>query len=154
VKQRPWYAINARQLLEQRQAGNVPADPVYVVLNDDPAPAPALYVKPDMPVARMDWRMLVNVDVWLWATPAVELARVLAVCAGIAAARPADLTLRFCIGETLHDIGVGWGTHFDGEAGIPPAHWFTWAPVNLNGSDVGGKLRRALLGVHPRRTRL
>lgn len=139
-----WYAVNARQLLEERKRGERPAGPVSVVLTGETHAAPALYVHADMQAERLDWRMLVNLEVWLWASPAVALERVLRVSRDIAAARPARLTIRFTEGESLHDVDVGHGVHTAGVEDIPAVHEFTWIPTDLSMTPVGAKLRRAL----------
>lgn len=145
---RPWYAINARRLLEDRQRGLVPQDAVAVVLTDDTIPAPAVYVKADMPLDRLDWRMLVNLQVWLYADAGVALDRVLKVARSIAAIRPGELVLRFNA-DGLHDVEVGAACHFPGVADLQPVHQFTWNPINLSCTAIGAKLRRALLAEHP-----
>jgi hypothetical protein len=65
---KPWYAINARRLLEDRQRASCPSIPCPWSLATRRNPG-CLYVKPDMPVERLDWRMLVNLPVWIWAAP-------------------------------------------------------------------------------------
>lgn len=147
---KPWYAINARQLLESRIAGELPERPVNVVLTAQTEPAPALYVRDDMPADRLDWRMLVNLEVWLWASPRVALDRVLRVARGIAAVRPKRLVLRFDTGDQVHDLHVGHGHHQRALDGIvPELHDFTWAPLDLTLTAVGAQLRRALLAELP-----
>lgn len=142
---KPWYAIGARRLLDDRKAGLVPTGVVSVVLTDSPEPAPALYVKADMPLAQMDWRMLVNLDVLLLASPAVPMERWMRVAREIAAVRPHRLTLRFDVNGETHDVDVGHGLHFAGYADFRPFHEFTWSPMDLTRTDLGAKLRRALV---------
>lgn len=142
---RPWYAINAMNLLETRRHGMQPEGPVMVEMGQGTHEGTALYVKPDMPAERMDWRMLVNLQVWLWADPSVPLDRLLRAVRDIAASRPAHLLLRFAEPAGTHDIEVGSGTHRPAVLGLPAEHSFTWCPINLTGSTVGSGLRRALV---------
>jgi len=143
------YAINARRLLEDRRAGLVPESPVSVILTEQTEPPPALYVRGDMPADRLDWRMLVNLSVWVWASAAVPIERWVRIARGIAAARPKDLVLRFQAGDELHDVRVGHGLHC-AAIGIDPAvHDFTWAPMDLTLTPVGKRLRAALVAELP-----
>lgn len=142
---KPWYAINARQLLDDRKAGLVPAGPVSVVLTGNTEPHPALYVKDDMPAERMDWRMLVNLEVWIWSDPSVPLGRLLRIARDIAAVRPKRLTIRFEVGADVHDVDVGHGLHQPAIADAAPIHDFTWAPMDLSLTPVGARLRAALV---------
>lgn len=141
---KPWYAINAQRLLQDRQQGMKPNAPVAVVLTGDTVPAPALYVKDDMPVERLDWRMLVNLDVWLYASPAVPLDRWMRVGRAIAAARPKRLTLRFLVDGHLHDVDFGASMHMDAIADVPAIHEFTWSPLDLSLTPIGARLRAAM----------
>jgi hypothetical protein len=153
----PWYATNARDLLEARRHGFAPAGPVVVAMVggdfSDVADV-TLYVRPDMPVDRVDWRMLVNVDVWLWAGQEAALGWLLATTSRIAHARPRDLVLRFEEQDEIHDLEVGWGTHIAAVANLPPQDHFDWVPINCSGSRLGSRLRQALIATHPRWTRL
>lgn len=152
---RPWYATNARDLLATREQGLVPAGPVIVsMVPQEFAESPVLYVRQDMPTDRLDWRMLVNLNVWLWATPECPLAWVLATAARIAAARPRSLFLRFEEGSVVHDVEVGEGLHLPPVREIPAQHSFTWVPINCSGSLWGARLRQALIATHPRWTEL
>lgn len=154
---RPWYATNARRLLEIRQQGKKPAGPVVVSLvggDFSDVSAHPLYVRPDMPVDRMDWRMLVNLQVWLWAGPGAALDWMLATADRIAQVRPADLILRFEEGAEIHDVEVGSGFHLPAVGDIPPVHEFTWVPINCSGTRWGGRLRTALIATHQPWTQL
>lgn len=146
---KPWYAINAQRLLQDRQRGTVPADPVAVVMTDETVPAPALYVKPDMPVDRLDWRMLVNLEVLLIASPAVPLERWMRVARRIAECRPKRLTLRFLLNGEIHDVDVGHGMHTAAIADVAPIHEFTWAPMDLTLTPAGKGLRSAMVAELP-----
>ena len=141
---RPWYAINARKLLANRDKGLAPADPVTVSMTEHYG---SLAVTDDMPLDRLDWRMLVNLDVHLIAGPAAALKRVLAVAAGIANARPKSLYLRFQH-DGWHDVEIGTGLHLPAVLDIPATHRFTWLPINCSGTAVGAKLRQALRSQH------
>jgi len=145
---KPWYASNARGLLENRREGHTPDAPVNVSLMGGEFDDIALFVRPDMPAQMLDWRMLVNLDVWLWANPSIPLGQVLATASRIAHARPKELILRFEQGNQIHDIEVGSGTHRPAIADIAAEHTFTWMPINLGGTPIGKRLRDALRTVH------
>src|ERR1035437_6484283 len=107
-----FYAQNARQLLESRQNGLIPAGPVVVSLVGGNFTETALFVRDDMPLNRLDWRMLVDLDVWVWATKKVALASVIAVTHAVAKAKPKTLFLRFeDTQKHVHDVDVGSGRH-------------------------------------------
>lgn len=145
---KPWYATNARDLMATREQGLMPSTPVVVSLVGGRFPFPALYVRDDMPTERMDWRMLVNLDVWLWAGPEAALNWMLATADRIAKARPKSLILRFEDKE-IHDVEVGSGLHLPAVKNLPAQHVFTWTPINCSGTHWGSRLRKALMGVHP-----
>lgn len=142
---RPWYAQNARYLLENRQQGIVPDGPIVVSLVGGEFDQLALFVRPDMPVDRIDWRMLVNLPVWVWVNARAPLQWVLNTVHHIAAARPKELILRFEQGETIHDIDVGYGHHMPPIADICASHYFQWTPINVGGTALGYRLKKALL---------
>ena len=151
---RPWYATNARNLLELRQRNLKPAEPVVVSLvggDFRDVAETVLYARRDMPVDRMDWRMLVNLPVWVWADSKVPLQRLLASLDRIARCRPAMLILRF-ERDGVHDVEVGTGTHIPAVLDIPADHRFEWVPINLSGTATGAKLRKALIYQNPRWT--
>lgn len=150
----PWYALNARQLLAAREAGMRPDGVVQVTLTAAENPPGALLVRPDMPADRLDWRMLVDLPVWLWADASVPFERLAGIARGIAARRPSELLLRFLTGETVHDVEVGYGNHHQAIADIPAEHTFVWLPLNLGGTSVGARLMRALQHVAPCWSRL
>jgi hypothetical protein len=145
---KPWYATNARNLLQTRREGFAPNAPVSVALSGGKFADTALFVRPEMPAEKLDWRMLVNLDVWLWASPAIALQKVLENASRIAHARPSLLLLRFEHGDQIHDIEVGTGTHHPAVADMAAEHSFTWLPFNLGGTPTGQRLRDALRGVH------
>lgn len=143
---KPWYATGARQLLQNRQDGQMPIEPVVVSLvGGDFDDATALYARPDMPMDLMDWRMLVNLTVWVWASAKAPLDRIVETTWRIAQARPKDLVLRFDHGDTVHDIDVGSGHHLAAIAGTFPVHQFWWAPINVGGTVLGYRIKKALL---------
>lgn len=163
---KPWYATNARQLLENRQRGLLPDGPVVVSLVG-PKPsdlaAVTLQVHSDMPAERLEWRMLVNLEVWIWADASVPLERVLLIADRIAGIRPRRLVLRFSRpfsftwndgredrDETIntHDVEIGAGYHHRALADIPEQHDFLWCPVNASGTPIGAQLTRALAATH------
>lgn len=146
---KPWYAVGARQLLEERQRKLMPGGPVAVVLTGNTELGRAIYVKADMPLERLDWRMLVDLQVHLIASAAVPLRSLLRVARDIAGARPKRLTVRFDADGASHDVDVGHGLHQAPIDDIPPIHAFTWTPMDLTLTETGAKLRRALLGELP-----
>ena len=152
IATRPWFATNARALLATRKQGEKPAGVVAVSLIPNNAQSAinrqVLQVHDDMPIERLSWRMLVNLNVWVLADSQAPIDRVCAVVGRIAQARPATLILRFQHGQDVHDIDLGNGMHVD-VPGIAKIHRFTWCPINLTGSKLGAQLRRALSATHP-----
>lgn len=149
----PWYAINARSLLETRRQGHMPPEPVVVsLISGDFADiaSTVLYARPDMPIDRMDWRMLVNLEVWVWAGAQVSLDRITTTLWRIAAARPRELVLRFEAGTRVHDINCGSGHHAQAVAGLPPEHGFWWLPMNVGGTEIGARIVRAMTAKYPK----
>ncbi len=147
------YAANSWELLSLRQAGRRPSGPVAVTLDDDgfvPGAALTLYVHDDMPRERMDWRMLVNLDVWLCVSRRDALADIVEVAYRIARCRPADLIVRFEEGEQLHDVRVGTGLHTPAVFDIPESHSFCWCPLNCSLTALAERLCWALLTKLPR----
>lgn len=152
---RPWYATNARDLLEARRNGMAPAGPVVVSLIGGAfgkLAAATLYVNEDVPVERLDWRMLVNLEVWLWADAGTPLERLLQLLDGIARARPRRLCLRFDQGAETHDIDLGSGYHMPTVGDLPAVHEFHWAPLALNYTPIERRLCQAARVKHARGT--
>lgn len=152
---RPWYATNARDLLEARRQGLKPDGPVVVSLvggDFSGVAAATINVKPDMPVDRLDWRMLVNLHVWLWANQQAKLEWLLATASRIAHVRPRRLVLRFEAGKQVHDVDIGTGIHIPAVRELPATHDFWWSPINCSDTAVATRLRAALLAVHPFQT--
>lgn len=150
---RPWYATNARALLEQRKNNQKPAGPVVVSLvggNFDDIADTALYVRQDMPTDRMDWRMLVDLEVWLWCGPNAPMEWITETTWRIAQARPRELLIRFETATTIHDINLGSGTHRPAVAGLPPEHRFWWLPINVGGTAIGYRILKALKATKPK----
>lgn len=159
-----WYAQNARQLLDARKQGLTPDGQVVVSLVGSEFPgATVLHVRPEMPADRMDWRMLVNLPVWVWANGRAPLGWLVATTARIAAARPSELVVRFeqprevsfdfngeKTTETIdtHDIEVGRGLHIPAVADIAPCHTFTWAPIRLSPTKIATGIQNALIAKH------
>lgn len=145
----PWYATNARTLLETRQQGLKPEGPVVVALVPVDYSGTMLQVRPDMPTDRMDWRMLANLDVWVCASAKAALEQVMATTWRIAQARPNTLILRFQHDDYIHEIDCGSGCHHPKVADMAPVHEFWWTPINVGGTSVGRRINRALLQAHP-----
>lgn len=140
---KPWYAINARNLLDVRRQGVKPQGPVVVSLVGGEFTETVLYVKPDMPADAMDWRMLVNLDVWVWAGVGAALDRIVLTAWRVAQARPARLHVRFEHQRAMHEVECGAGWHQGGN-GWPADHGFLWWPLNLGGTDIGRRICTAL----------
>lgn len=154
---RAWYATNARDLLATREQGLAPDGRVVVSLVGGQfadVAAVTLHARADAPVDRMDWRMLVNLEVWLWAGPSAALEWLLQTTSRIAHARPHKLVLRFESKGALHDVDVGTGLHTPAMRELPPLHTFLWLPTDLSDTPISAKLRRALLAKHERWTEL
>lgn len=143
---RPWYAIGAKPLLLARQSGLTQDAPVEVSLCSKPG---QIEVTPDMPTDALDWRMLVDLTVWVWADATVPLKRLLATLDRIARCRPSMLILRF-ESAGVHDVEIGTGLHLPAVLDVPAQHAFEWVPINLTGSAIGTKLRKALIYQNPR----
>jgi len=142
---KPWYAGNARNLLQARQQGSVPYGPVIVEMTGGAWDVTTLYLDDTMPVSKLDWRMLVNLDVWLWANPKVQLERLTETALRIAKARPKTLIVRFEAGDKIHDVHVGDGFHIVPPEPIPATHRFSVAIINCSGTKLGASMRRALM---------
>jgi hypothetical protein len=145
---RLWYAVNALNLLESRRRGMAAEGPVVVSMTrQDGFDAAPLYVRSDVPVERLDWSMLVNLDVWVWAGPSEPLDRVVALTVSIAKVKPKSLFLRFEDRRGhIHDVEIGSGTHHLGapDHGIAPEHSFLFCPINSAGTRIGRGLQQAL----------
>ena len=145
----PWYATNARQLLDARRQGMAPNGPVIVSLVGGTFHEPTLYAKPDMPVERLDWRMLVNLTVWVHATAQARMDWLTETVWRSAHCRPAELCIEFHHEGREHAVDCGSGHHLPAIADIPAVHRFWWLPVNVGGTGLGYRLKRALLAQHP-----
>ena len=144
----PWYVANARNLLETRKQGLAPEGPVVVSLVGQSFPHTTLHCRADVPADRLDWRMLVNLDVWVWAGPAATLDWIIATVWRIAQVRPSELLLRFEHADAIHDIDCGTGIHHPEVAHIPAVHQFIWCPINVGGTGLGYRIKDALCGAH------
>lgn len=143
----PRFATNARDLLEARQSGFAPAGVVNVTLIGGQFDGPALYVRDEMAPAALDWRMVVNLDVLLWAGLTVPLARVVDCSIALAKCKPKSLFLRFLDNQDrIHDLDLGSGLHHAGAptVGVKPEHSFCWLPLNTGGTPMGYRLLKAL----------
>lgn len=154
---RPWYAVNARSLLDTRRGGMAPAGPVVVsLIGTVEGAGMTLYVHDEMPAERMDWRMLVNLEVWVWSDPSVALSRLVAVVDAVARARPRRLVLRFnhqfrftwndadrVHDEEIntHDVEVGSGIHREEIRDIPAQHEFLWMPLGVSHTPMSKRLQ-------------
>lgn len=157
-----FFAIGARQLLDLRRQGKRPAGLVGVILREVPCAGldAVLRVFDDMPAGRMDWRMLVNLDVVVLADATVPLDRVGQILGGIAKARPHRLVLRFAHTWRMqaadggldeypaHDVEVGRGLHWQGVDGVPDTHEFIWLPMAHTGTPIERQLVQALAAMH------
>lgn len=142
---KPWYAGNARNLLQARQQGSVPYGPVIVEMTGGAWDVTTLHLDDSMPVDKLDWRMLVNLEVWLWANPKVALERITETALRIAKARPKTLFVRFEAGQQIHDVQVGDGFHLEPPAPLQAVHEFSVCISNNSGTKLGASMRRALL---------
>lgn len=147
---RPWYAANARALLESRQQGMKPEGWVTVSLVGGQHPAPTLYVRDDMPADRLDWRMLAGLLVVVESGPRAPFERLQRVVRAIAAVKPEELRLHFATPDgDLHQVDVGTGVHLPAVGDMPACHDFHWAPIALRGSKGERALVRALIRHQP-----
>jgi hypothetical protein len=144
---RPWFAYGAQALLQARQQGLKPDDIVTVAMDGRAHPEPLIRVRPDAPVDRLEWRMLVNVNVELWTDPSVSFDRTAQTAFRIAQVRPRNLTLVFDDGEQRHTIDCGQGWHTPAVADVPAQHWFLWQPITLN-TSTARRIARALKQQH------
>ncbi|AMM23011.1 hypothetical protein [Variovorax sp. PAMC 28711] len=155
---RDWFPTNGRALLEQRRKGLMPASAVNV--NLDVAARDelcfvghVLTVAPHMPIERMNWRMLANLAVWIWADDSVPIERLVQVAYDIVAVKPAALFVRFVDPKGfVHDVDCGSGIHEPGypEHGIEPDHDFIFCTLNLAGTRLGFEVSRALRRAQPK----
>lgn len=160
----PWYAVNARDLLETRRQGMKPTKPVVVSTIGGDFGHPTLYVHDDMPAERLDWQMLANVEAWLWTDDSVPVGRVLQLLDGIARARPRRLCLRFDhpwswvspggyeFEVNTHDVDIGAGYHTIAIRDLPDLHEFHWDPCPLNFTPLESRLAQAAMRKHRRGT--
>ena len=109
----------------------------------------ALYVRPDMPVDRLDWRMLVNLEVWVWASAQAPLERITETAWRIAAARPrssfcASRPASACTTSTAAAAQRAGGGRSAARARV------LVASMNVGGTEIGARLLRALVAHHPK----
>lgn len=147
-----WFATNARALLDARRQGFATEDPVVVSLIGPNFPLRTLLVRPEQPVDRFDWLMLVNLEVWICANATEPLDRVRNLVTAIAAVKPRRLYLRFHDDQGLvHDVDIGTGSHRAAmpEYGIKAEHEFVFCPINAAGTRLGRRLTDALRQHNP-----
>jgi hypothetical protein len=154
---KPWYATNARDLLETRQQGKRPAGAVVVSLVGggfvDVARQPRCTCSRTCrwTAGLADAGQPRGVAVGRPCGAALDW--MLATASRIAQARPSrsDAALRGRRGE-VHDVEVGTAIHLPRFAAFRQ-HGFT-GPDQLRGTQWGAKLRHALIATHPRWTEL
>lgn len=145
----PWYASNARTLLDMRRQGLKPERPVNVsLMGPIPDPHLTLYVRDGMPIDRLEWRMLVNLDVIVWADAGIAFDRVMGTVWAIANVRPSGLQLCFLHGNAWHLIDCGSGYHLPAVAEVEALHEFCWQPLNFGATVFGNRLRTAMTRAH------
>ena len=145
-----WFATNASSLLETRRQGLAPDGPVVVSPVVKQFSHTALYCRPDAPAERFDWRMLVNLDVWLYANAKVPIDWVVNAAWRLAQVRPKQLFLRFEAEGRLHDVDCGSGSHRPAIASLPPEHEFLWFPLRTTGTELAQRITGALVARHPK----
>jgi len=52
-------------------------------------------------------------------------------------------------GDVLHSVEVGYGHHMPAVADCYPVHQFQWGPINVGGTALGRRLKKALLSKKP-----
>lgn len=145
----PWYASNARDLLDMRRQGLKPERPVNVsLMGQIPDQGLTLYVREGMPADRLEWRMLVNLDVIVWADSGIPFDRVMATVWTIAKARPAGLQLCFLHRDAWHLIDCGSGYHLPAVEDVQAVHTFHWQPINVGATAIGYRLKAAMNNTH------
>lgn len=145
----PWYASNARDLLDMRRMGLKPERPVNVsLMGPIPDSNLTLYVREGMPADRLEWRMLVNLDVIVWADSGIPFDRVMATVWTIAKARPAGLQLCFLHRDAWHLIDCGSGYHCPPVEDVQALHTFHWHPINVGATAIGYRLKAAMNKTH------
>lgn len=146
----PWYATNARDLLDMRRQGLMPDRPVNVsLMGQIPAAGLTLYLREGMPADRIEWRMLVNLQVIVWADAGEPFDRIMTTVLRIAQCRPAGLQLCFLHRDDWHLIDCGSGVHIPPvkpltQPEVPAVHTFFWAPLNAGCTPFGYRLKTAM----------
>ena len=148
---RPWYPVNGRALLETRRQGLAPNGPVVVSLIGGQLVGTPLYVHDDMPLDRMDWQMLANLQVHVLAGPAVAFERVERVLWDIAHQRPKELLLQFVMADAIHEVDCGNGMYIPAIGDIPAVRQFYWLPIATT-QGAALQLKHALVTAHPETT--
>ena len=130
-------------LTEMRLAGMRPDGPVNVAFIDPTASGLTLHMR-DAARKPFDWRVLVGLDVIVWADTKTPFSDVAAVVVAIAKARPSELQLCFLHSEAWHLIDCGSGRFQPDVQDVPGHHEFQWQPINLGATEMGYRLKAAL----------
>ena len=142
---RPWYATNARNLLDARKHGMVPESQVNVSLIGQPDSRDiTLIVREDMPVDRLDWRMLVNLNVLVISGIETPFARAQAVLKDIAKCRPSWLQFAIFAGDDYHVVDCGSGMHIPSAGEFRGHHDFYWFPMVQKQTPLSRRAAQAL----------
>lgn len=142
---RPWYATNARNLLDARKHGMVPESQVNVSLIGQPdSNDVTLIVREDMPVDRLDWRMLVNLNVLVISDIETPFIRSQTVLKNIAKCRPAWLQFALLAGDEYHVVDCGSGIHLAAFGEFQGHHDFCWFPMAPKQTPIARRATKAL----------
>jgi len=142
---RPWFAINARNLLDSRMHGMVPESQVNVSFIGQPQTDDiTLIVRDDMPVDRLDWRMLVNLNVMVLADKTTPFSRAQRALQDIAKCRPAWLQFALLFGDEYHVVDCGSGFHIAAVGAIQGRHEFVWFPLAPKQTPIARRATQAL----------
>ena len=135
------YAINAMNLLGMQRHGMQPEGPVMVEMGRDArTKAPRSTSSPTL-TERMDWRMLVNLQVAVEPRSSDSLDRLLRAVRDIAASR--QLTCCCALLNTGSiEVGSGYAPPGRAEPFLPTFVYLV--PISLTGSAVGAGLRRCV----------
>lgn len=130
-------------LTDMRRAGLRPDRPVHVAFTDPAVAGLTLFMR-DAARRPFDWRVLVGLDVIVWADAKTPFSDVSSTVVAIAKARPSELQLCFLHGDAWHLIDCGSGRFQPDVQDVPGHHEFQWQPINLGATDMGFRLKVAL----------
>lgn len=130
-------------LTDMRRAGVRPGAPVHVAFSDPAVVGLTIFMR-DAARRPIDWRVLVDLDVVVWADAETPFGDVCASLTAIAKARPRELQLCFLHADEWHLIDCGTGRHWPAVADVPVYHEFHWLPLNLGGTTMGYRIKFAL----------